>query len=123
MRLLLDEMYSPSDAAALRERGHDAIAINEHDELRGLDDATVLMVATLDRRALVTENVSDFARLHAAGSTAADGRAGFVFVHHRRFPRTRPGRHRLTEALCLLLDDPPAGLDGQFGWWLAPPVK
>ncbi len=37
MRLLLDEMYSPSDAAALRDRGHDTIAINEYDELRGLD--------------------------------------------------------------------------------------
>lgn len=73
-------MYSPSDAAALRDRGHDTIAINEHDELRGLDDVTVLIVATLDHRAVVTENVSDFARLHAAGSVAADGHAGSVAV-------------------------------------------
>jgi len=123
VRLLLDEMYSPADAAALRDRGHDAIAINEYDELRGLDDATVLMVATLDHRAVVTENVSDFARLHAAGSVAADGHAGIVFVHHRRFPRTGPGRRRLTEALCRLLEEPPGGLDGSFGWWLAPHVE
>lgn len=123
MRLLLDEMYSPSDAMALRDRGHDAIAINEHDELRGTDDATVLAVATLDGRVVVTENVSDFARLHAVGSVTADGHAGIVFVHHRRFPRTRPGRRRLTEALCGLLEEPPAGLAGSFGWWLAPRVK
>jgi hypothetical protein len=116
-------MYSASDAAALRDRGHDAIAINESDELRGLDDATVLTVATLDGRAVVTENVADFARLHAAGATATDGHAGIVFVHHRRFPRTRPGRRRLTEALCRLLEAPPAGLEGSFGWWLAPHPK
>jgi len=123
VRLLLDEMYSPADAAALRDRGYDAIAINEYDELRGMDDVTVLTVATLDGRAVVTENVSDFARLHAAGSVAADGHAGIVFVHHRRFPRTRPGRRRLTEALCGLLEEPPAGLAGSFGWWLASLVK
>lgn len=123
MRLLLDEMYSAADAAALRDHGHDAIAINEYDELRGVDDATVLMVATLDGRAVVTENVSDFARLHAAGSVTAKGHAGIVFVHHRRFPRTRSGRSRLTEALCRLLEEPPAGLEGSFGWWLAPHSK
>lgn len=116
-------MYSPSDAAALRDRGHDAIAINEYDDLRGLDDVTVLMVATLDGRAVVTENVADFARLHVAASVTAEGHAGIVFVHYRRFPRTRPGRRRLTEAICRLLEAPPAGLQGSFGWWLAPDAK
>lgn len=119
MRLLLDEMYSPSDAAALRDRSHDTIAITEYDELRGLDDATVLTVATLDGRAVVTENVADFALLHAERSAATDGHAGIVFVP--QFPRTRAGRRRLVEALCRLLDDPPAGLKGSFGWWLTPP--
>lgn len=123
MRLLLDEMYGPADAGAVRARGHDAIAVNEYPELRGLDDATVLTVATLDGRAVVTENVADFARLHATLSVALEGHAGIVFVHHGRFPRTAPGRRRLIDALCRFLDDPPPGLDGPFGWWLVLPER
>ena len=61
MRFLLDEMYPPSAAALLRERhGRDADHVTEVG-LAGVDDADVAAVARQENRALVTENVVDFA--------------------------------------------------------------
>jgi len=118
MRLLLDEMYAPAEAEALRHRGHDVIAIKEHAELRGLPDDAVLGGART-QRAVVTENIVDFSRLHALLGAGGQEHAGLVFVHQRRYPRTRAGRKRLVDALDQLLSDPPVGLSGPFGWWLA----
>ncbi|MGH4010420.1 MAG: DUF5615 family PIN-like protein [Pseudonocardiaceae bacterium] len=55
VRLLLDEMYPPTLADALRDKGHGVIAVAASAELAGSDDATVLDVATGDGRCLVTE--------------------------------------------------------------------
>lgn len=118
MRLLLDEMYAPAEAEALRQRGHDVIAIKEHAELRGLPDDAVLAVASTQSRAVVTENIVDFSRLHALLGAGGQQHSGLVFVHHKRYPRTRAGRNRLVDALDQLLSDPPVGLSGPFGWWL-----
>ena len=118
MRYLLDEMYSPAAAERLRERGVDAVAVKEFPEVRSLDDASMLAIATLDRRVLVTENVSDFAPL---GRTAEH--VGLVFCHPERFPRDAGHLGALVDALVTLDADPPAGLGGQpMQWWLpAPP--
>ena len=61
MRLLLDEML-PSDAARQlrQEFGHDAVHVNELG-LRGADDQQVAEVARAEGRAVVTENVADYA--------------------------------------------------------------
>lgn len=93
-RLLLDEMYPPTLAHALRDKGHDVIAVAESAELAGGDDATVLDAATADGRCLVTENVRDFAVL-----VRYSRHAGVLFVHARRWPRTRAGLHTLADAL------------------------
>lgn len=58
---LLDEMFSAAAARHLREDfGHDAVHVNEVG-MRGADDATVAGLAGRERRAMVTENVADFA--------------------------------------------------------------
>ncbi len=61
MKLLLDEMF-PSDAARqLQESfGHDAVHVDDLG-LRGADDQQVAEVARLEGRAVVTENVADYA--------------------------------------------------------------
>ncbi len=41
MKLLLDEMWSPAIAAALRERGHDVVAVAERSDLRGKPDDVI----------------------------------------------------------------------------------
>ena len=61
MKLLLDEMLPPTIAKRLRdEHGHDVVAVAERDELRGLQDADILLIAQEEERTIVTENVRDF---------------------------------------------------------------
>lgn len=93
-RLLLDEMYPPTLADALRDKGHDVIAVAASAELVGSADVTVLNAATADGRCLVTENVRDFTVLVRHTS-----HAGVLFAHARRWPRTRAGLHALATGL------------------------
>lgn len=61
MRFLLDEMYPPQAAVVLREQhGHDAVHVVQVG-LGATDDAVIAAVARAERRAMVTENVADFA--------------------------------------------------------------
>lgn len=61
MRFLLDEMFSPAAAALLRDGfGHEAVHVGDVG-LRSVDDAVVATFARSERRAVVTENVSDYA--------------------------------------------------------------
>ena len=58
---LLDEMFPMAAAVALRDTyGHDPVHVSEVG-LRGADDSQVAAVARADGRAVVTENVADFA--------------------------------------------------------------
>lgn len=57
---LIDEMFPPATAELLRDLGHDAEHVSEIG-LRAADDAQVAETARAQRRALVTENVTDFA--------------------------------------------------------------
>ena len=58
---LIDEMFSMTVAELLRDRyGHDAVHVAEVG-LRGADDSQVAARARAEDRAVVTENVADFA--------------------------------------------------------------
>ena len=58
---LIDEMFSMTVAELLRDRyGHDAVHVAEAG-LRGADDSQVAARARAEGRAVVTENVADFA--------------------------------------------------------------
>lgn len=90
MKLLLDEMLSPTSAAQLRARGHDAVAIKEHREWHSVSDPDVISLAQSEGRAIVTTNLRDFRPLHTE-LLAAEGPShpGMVFV---------PTSYRLTKA-------------------------
>jgi hypothetical protein len=61
---LVDEMFPPDTAYLLREKyGHDAVHVFDVG-LQGADDADVAEVARAEGRAVVTENVGDFAAEH-----------------------------------------------------------
>ena len=117
VRLLLDEHFSPEIARQLRSRGHDVVAARERSELRGLPDRDLLARASGDRRAIVTENVADFAELHRQSVLRGARHAGPIFTSPRRFPRNRRGIGKLVGALDGLLTDGPRDLIGQT-WWL-----
>jgi predicted nuclease of predicted toxin-antitoxin system len=98
--VLLDEMYPPSLAQRLRDHGHDVVAVLDVEVgLASRSDDDVLAWAARNDRCVVTENVSDFARLATLGVE----HAGIVFVSAKRFPRTANGLVRLGDALDAVL--------------------
>lgn len=104
MKLLLDEMWSPVLARALRERGHDVVAVAERPELRGRSDEVIFEEAYVRGRVIVTENVLDYRPLAAAAARAGRTNPGLILTSNRAFPRaSRRTVGRLVLALDTLL--------------------
>lgn len=98
--LLLDEMYPPALARRLRDGGHDVLAVLDVEVgLASRSDEDVLAWAARNNRCVVTENVSDFARLASQGVA----HCGLIFVLAQRYPRTAGGLIRLGNALDVVL--------------------
>jgi predicted nuclease of predicted toxin-antitoxin system len=79
MRFLADESCDFAVVRALREAGHDVVAIAE--VFRGIDDEQVIVKAKIDKRIVKTED-KDFGQLVYAGVRQA---SGVIFI---RFPAT-----------------------------------
>jgi hypothetical protein len=93
-------MYPPALARRLRGSGHDVLAVLDVEVgLASRSDDDVLAWAARNSRCVVTENVSDFARLASQGVR----HCGLVFVLAQRFPRTSSGLVRLGDALDVML--------------------
>jgi hypothetical protein len=74
---MVDEMFASATAVLLRDTyGHDAVHVTEVG-LRAADDAQVAAVARAEARAVVTENVADF---------AAERDIALVFVLKKNLP-------------------------------------
>jgi hypothetical protein len=99
VKLLLDEMLSPVIARELRARGHDVQAVAGHPEREALSDPEVLALARAERRAVVTNNVSDFRPLHAeAVMPGGSGHFGMIFMSGA-YRRTKSDIGRIIAAL------------------------
>lgn len=110
--LLLDEMHAPVVAAALRDRGHDVLAVADQDDLRALTDEELFQWAAEHDRRIVTENVKDFAPLLRRADELGQRAARLLFTSSRAFPRTRRNPGPLIEALdawlrAALASEPP----------------
>lgn len=123
MKLLLDEHFSPRIASQLRRRRHDVVAARALPALHGLLDAELLAYATAEQRALVTENVADFAELHRAAIVTGHRHYGLIFTSPRQFPRTTRAIGHLVRALDAFLDANRTddALESQT-WWLEPAI-
>ena len=121
MRLCLDEHYAPQIAAALRELGLDVVALKERPELRGIGDLELLAAVQAERRALMTENVSDFMPLIHELAARGENHWGFVFTSPVSMPRGSGTIGLFIEALHRLLTARPGEDDfvDQI-WWLQP---
>lgn len=106
MRLLLDEMLTPVVAAALRERGVDAVAVQELPRLRGRDDLQLLAVGRETRRVVVTNNVRDFRVLQAEALAAGSWHQGLILIASN-VSCSRANAGRLTRAIAGLADAHP----------------
>ena len=119
MRLLLDEHYSREIAQQLRERGHDVTAVKE--DVKGLDDERLLSLACDQGRALLTNNVSDFALLIREWTSRGESPAGAIYTSDESMPRSPNTIGLYVERLSRLLEEHPKG--GSFRdrvEWLAP---
>lgn len=97
--LLLDEMHSPAVATALRELGHDVVAVAERPDLRAMSDEDLFAWAAAEERCIVTENVKDFRRLLREAEEREQRHPRLLFTSSRTFPRTRRNPGPLIAAL------------------------
>jgi hypothetical protein len=117
VRLLLDHHYATAIAEQLRSQGHDLQTALERG-WQAEDDEPLLALCSAEERALLTNNVADFAVI--ARRWAATGRqhAGLVFTSDRSLPRSQKTIGRFISCLSDLLIQNPAdaALAGQVGW-------
>lgn len=108
-RLLLDEMFSPAIAAALRDLGHDVLAVAESGELRAKTDQDLFAWATTHGRWLLTENVKDFRPILLRTLQTDTPPTGILYTSSRSFPRSRKNPGPMIHALdAWLKPGPPA---------------
>jgi hypothetical protein len=103
LRLLIDEMYPPALAGALRSRGVEASTVAESG-LAGHPDLDILAFAAAEGYVLLTENVADFARLAAERLTAGLSHSGVLVALSSRFSRRPSGIGKIASAIFSLTD-------------------
>ena len=107
MKLALDNHYSPVIAEKLREVGHDVVAAVEKGWATE-DDEDLLERCNLEQRALLTNNVADFASIARRWSLDGRRHSGLIFTSDTSMPRGRVHIGRYVKALENLLQSHPA---------------
>jgi Domain of unknown function (DUF5615) len=102
VKFLLDGMYADKLAQALRDRGIDAATVAELG-MAGWSDVDVFVAAADGGYVLLTENVSDFARL--CGEQVAAGRhhCGVLIALSSRFSRRPAGYGAIVKAIAAVI--------------------
>ncbi len=90
MRLLLDEMYSPTLADALHGDDLEVVTVAKLG-LAGSPDAAVLEAGAIGSYSVLTENVGDFVRLASERLTAGQHHCGVLIALSTRFSRRPAG--------------------------------
>ncbi len=111
MRLCLDEHFSARIAEDLRSRGYDVDCVKDRRDLEGLSDEQLLIAMTTERRALLTENVADFAPLIRARAAAGEPHYGVIYSSNASMPRSRNTIGEFVRRLEAILADRPRDRD------------
>jgi len=100
MKLLLDEMLSPTIARELCARGHDVQAVvGQLLNREALSDPEIMTLARSEHRAVVTNNLRDFRPLHyEAIMPGGPGHYGMIFIPGN-YQRTKADTGRIVAAL------------------------
>lgn len=92
MKVLLDEMWSPTIAIQLRQRDHDVVAIAEPSQASryaGISDDEVFAKAQEDGRAIVTDNISDYEQARTDWESRGQPHQGVIYALNPPFDRNR----------------------------------
>lgn len=104
MKLLLDEMYPPALAEALRTAGIAASTAAELG-LAGSSDPDLLGAAAAGGYVVLTENVADFARTATENLIAGGHHPGVLIALSSRFSRRPSGMGRIVAAVRAVADE------------------
>jgi predicted nuclease of predicted toxin-antitoxin system len=115
VRAILDEQLSPQIAELLRKAGYDVDAVADRADLTGRSDRVVFEAASLEGRAVVTNNVKDFRPLAAEWLAQGRVHAGLILLPSTR-TRTRNAIAGIADAIEGILRDHPDGLSGSECW-------
>jgi predicted nuclease of predicted toxin-antitoxin system len=110
VRLLLDEHFSSEIARQLRARGHDVIAVQERHDLMSRPDRIHFASMSEQRRAIVTQDLSDFRPLLAEAMRTGAKTYGLVCVSSR-VSLSRQATGQLVDRLERLLQEHPGDDD------------
>lgn len=102
MKLLLDHHISPLVAIHLREVGHDVVSAAEQNWQRAPDEDLVVL-ASGDRRTVVTANVRHFAPIARDMAERGEDHWGIV-IASSSFPLRMTGLGQAVRILAALLD-------------------
>lgn len=113
MRLLLDEMWTPTIALELRKRAFDVIAITEPahaSRYAGISDGEVFARAQEDGRAVITDNIADFEQARREHDSRGRVHHGLLYALNPPFNRHRGERviGQMVNALAHFLASPDA---------------
>jgi hypothetical protein len=104
VKLLLDEMHPAKLAQELRDQGIDAATVAELG-MAGRSDADVFTAAASGGYVLLTENVSDFARLSGQHLAAGRHHSGVLIALSSRFSRRPAGYAGIATAVAAVAGD------------------
>jgi signal transduction histidine kinase len=111
VRLLLDEMWTPTIALELRKRDLDVIAITEPayaGRYAGIDDDEVFRRAQEDGHAIVTDNIADYEQARSDWEIRGQAHYGLIYALNPPFNRHRGERviGQMVSALAHFLRTP-----------------
>jgi hypothetical protein len=113
VRLLIDEMWTPTIALELRKRGFDVIEISEPghaSRYAGISDDQVFARAQDDGRAIVTDNIADYEHARREREDRGQAHHGLIYALNPPFNRHRGKRviGQMVNALAHFLSSPDA---------------
>jgi hypothetical protein len=95
VKLILDEMWTPTIAFQLRKRDFDVIAISEPEHASrysGISDDDVFARAQEDARTVVTDNIADYEQARRDWESRGQTHCGVLYALNPPFNRHRDER-------------------------------
>jgi Domain of unknown function (DUF5615) len=115
VKALVDEQLSREVAVRLRRAGYDVVAVAERDDLVGSSDRIILDIASIEARAVITNNIKDFRPLAAERIAQGRSHGGLILLPSAR-TRTRAAVAPLAVAIEQVLREHPDGLKDSERW-------